>query len=129
MNDHRQLGRELGLFDSDPLIGAGLPYWLPAGAAIRHAIEEFVREIERRAGYQHVYSPVLGKRELYEISGHWAHYRDDMFPPMNAGGAKLRRDLDGAAQRGGVNACLGGFLDDSTAPRPRRGGPAGTGRP
>ncbi len=55
MNDHRQLGRELGLFDSDPLIGAGLPYWLPAGAAIRHAIEEFVREIERRAGYQHVY--------------------------------------------------------------------------
>ena len=85
MNDHRQLGRELGLFGSDPLIGAGLPYWLPAGAAIRHAIEEFVREVERRAGYQHVYSPVLGKRELYEISGHWAHYRDDMFPPIGAG--------------------------------------------
>ena len=58
MNDHRQMGRELGLFDSDPLIGAGLPYWLPAGAAIRHAIEEFVREVERCAGYQHVYSPV-----------------------------------------------------------------------
>ena len=89
MNDHRQLGRELGLFDSDPLIGAGLPYWLPAGAAIRHAIEEFVREVERRAGYQHVYSPVLGKRELYEISGHWAHYRDDMFPPMSAGGDQM----------------------------------------
>ena len=89
MNDHRQMGRELGLFDSDPLIGAGLPYWLPAGAAIRHAIEEFVREVERRAGYQHVYSPVLGKRELYEISGHWAHYRDDMFPPMSAGGEQM----------------------------------------
>ena len=89
MNDHRQLGRELGLFDSDPLIGAGLPYWLPAGAAIRHAIEEFVREVERRAGYQHVYSPVLGKRELYEISGHWAHYRDDMFPPMGAGSDQM----------------------------------------
>ena len=85
MNDHRQMGRELGLFDSDPLIGAGLPYWLPAGAAIRHSIEEFIREVERRAGYQHVYSPVLGKRELYEISGHWAHYRDDMFPPMGDG--------------------------------------------
>lgn len=85
MNDHRQLGRELGLFGSDPLIGAGLPYWLPAGAAIRHAIEEFVREVERRAGYQHVYSPVLGKRELYEMSGHWAHYREDMFPPIGAG--------------------------------------------
>jgi threonyl-tRNA synthetase len=84
MHDHRQLGRELGLFNSDPLIGAGLPYWLPAGAAIRHAIEEFVREAERRAGYQHVYSPVLGKRELYELSGHWSHYREDMFPPMGA---------------------------------------------
>ncbi len=85
MIDHRQMGRELGLFDSDPLSGAGLPYWLPAGAAIRHSIEEFIREVERRAGYQHVYSPVLGKRELYEISGHWAHYRDDMFPPLGDG--------------------------------------------
>ena len=92
MNDHRQLGRELGLFGSDPLIGAGLPYWLPAGAAIRHAIEEFVREVERRAGYQHVYSPVLGKRELYEISGHWAHYRDGMFPPMGADGDQADGD-------------------------------------
>ena len=89
MTDHRQLGRELGLFGSDPLIGAGLPYWLPAGAAIRHAIEEYVREAERRAGYQHVCSPVLGKRELYEISGHWAHYRDDMFPPMSEGGDQI----------------------------------------
>jgi threonyl-tRNA synthetase len=89
MIDHRKLGRELGLFGSDPLIGAGLPYWLPAGAAIRHAIEEFVREAERRAGYQHVYSPVLGKRELYEISGHWAHYRQDMFPPMDLGSEQI----------------------------------------
>ncbi len=89
MSDHRKLGRELGLFDSDPLIGAGLPYWLPAGAAIRHEIEEFIREAERRAGYQHVYSPVLGKRELYEISGHWTHYRKDMFPPMDLGGDQI----------------------------------------
>ena len=89
MNDHRKLGRELDLFGSDPLIGAGLPYWLPAGAAIRHAIEEYVRELERRAGYQHVYSPVLGKRELYELSGHWAHYRDDMFPPMDLGAEQV----------------------------------------
>ena len=79
MHDHRKLGRELELFDTDPLIGAGLPYWLPAGAAIRHALEEYIREVERRAGYQHVYSPVLGKRELYEISGHWSHYRDGMY--------------------------------------------------
>jgi threonyl-tRNA synthetase len=85
--DHRKLGRELDLFDTDPLVGAGLPYWLPAGAAIRHALEEYVRELERKAGYQHVYSPVLAKRELYEISGHWEHYRDGMYPPMTVGAA------------------------------------------
>ncbi|HEY6312436.1 MAG TPA: threonine--tRNA ligase [Streptosporangiaceae bacterium] len=85
MKDHRKLGRELGLFGTDPLIGAGLPYWLPAGAAVRHALEEYLRELERQAGYQHVYSPVLARRELYEISGHWSHYRDGMYPPMVLG--------------------------------------------
>lgn len=89
MHDHRRLGRELGLFDTDPLIGAGLPYWLPDGATVRHALEEYVRDVERRAGYRHVYSPVLGKRELYEISGHWWHYSDDMFPPMDVGGEQF----------------------------------------
>jgi threonyl-tRNA synthetase len=85
MHDHRKLGRELGIFDTDPLIGSGLPYWLPAGAAIRHALECYIRELERRAGYRHVYSPVLGKRELYEMSGHWEHYREGMYPPMALG--------------------------------------------
>lgn len=89
MQDHRKLGRELDLFDTDPLIGAGLPYWLPDGAAVRHALEEYVRDAERRAGYRHVYSPVLGKRELYEISGHWSHYSEDMFPPMVLGGEQF----------------------------------------
>jgi len=89
MQDHRKLGRELELFDTDPLIGAGLPYWLPAGAAIRHSLEEYVRELERKAGFQHVYSPVLGKRELYEISGHWSHYRDGMYPPMDIGAEQV----------------------------------------
>ncbi|MFE2727988.1 threonine--tRNA ligase [Kitasatospora sp. NPDC059327] len=89
MHDHRRLGRELDLFDTDPLMGAGLPYWLPDGAAVRHALEEFVRGREQRAGYRHVYSPVLGKRELYEISGHWSHYRDDMFPPMDLGAEQV----------------------------------------
>ncbi|MFE9881401.1 aminoacyl--tRNA ligase-related protein [Streptomyces sp. NPDC005784] len=89
MNDHRRLGRELGLFDTDPLMGAGLPYWLPDGAAVRYALEEYVRDAERRAGYRHVYSPVLGKKELYEISGHWSHYGDDMFPPMELGGEQM----------------------------------------
>jgi threonyl-tRNA synthetase len=85
MYDHRKLGRELDIFGTDRLIGAGLPYWLPAGAAIRHALEEYVRELECSAGYQHVYSPVLGKRELYERSGHWEHYQDGMYPPMILG--------------------------------------------
>ena len=89
MHDHRKLGRELGLFGTDPLIGAGLPYWLPAGAAVRHALEEYLRELERLAGYQHVYSPVLGKRELYEMSGHWSHYRDGMYQPIELGGEQV----------------------------------------
>ncbi|MFI6866467.1 threonine--tRNA ligase [Nocardia sp. NPDC050406] len=89
MFDHRKLGRELGLFDTDPLIGAGLPYWLPDGAIVRHGLEEYTWTQERRAGYRHVYSPVLGKRELYEISGHWAHYDEDMYPPMDIGGEQV----------------------------------------
>jgi threonyl-tRNA synthetase len=89
MYDHRKLGRELELFDTDPLIGAGLPYLLPDGAAVRHVLEEYIREAERLAGYQHVYSPVLAKRELYERSGHWAHYRDGMFAPIQVGGEQL----------------------------------------
>ncbi|MFH8989442.1 threonine--tRNA ligase [Streptomyces sp. NPDC017940] len=87
--DHRRLGRELDLFDTDPLIGAGLPYWLPDGATVRHALEEYIRAAEVRGGYRHVYSPVLGKRELYELSGHWSHYSDDMFPPMEVGGEQV----------------------------------------
>lgn len=89
MHDHRKLGRELGLFGTVPLIGAGLPYWLPDGALVRHSLEEYVRGLERCAGYRHVNSPVLGKRELYEISGHWSLYRDDMYPPMDVGGEQL----------------------------------------
>jgi threonyl-tRNA synthetase len=83
--DHRKLGRQLGIFVTDELLGAGLPLWLPAGAAVRAALERYIVEEERLAGYQHVYSPELGKRELYERSGHWQHYRDDMYPPMRVG--------------------------------------------
>ncbi|MGK5678838.1 threonine--tRNA ligase [Actinoplanes sp. URMC 104] len=87
--DHRKLGRELDLFDSDPLIGAGLPFWLPAGAAARHAVESYLYDLERRNGYQHVYSPALGKRQLFEKSGHWRNFAEDMFPPMPMGGDEL----------------------------------------
>ena len=89
MNDHRKLGRELELSGTDPLIGTGLPYWLPAGAAVRHALEEYLRELECQAGYQHVCSPALARRELYEISGHWSHYHDGMYSPMELGGEQV----------------------------------------
>jgi len=87
--DHRRLGRELDLFDSDPLIGAGLPFWLPGGAAARHEVESYLYELERRAGYRHVHSPALGKRQMYELSGHWEHFADDMFPPLPSGDEEL----------------------------------------
>jgi threonyl-tRNA synthetase len=89
MRDHRKLGRELELFHSDPLVGAGLPIWLPAGAAARQAVESYVREQERRAGYQHVYSPPLAKRQMYEKSGHLAKFADDMFPGIPDGDEEL----------------------------------------
>ena len=83
MIDHRKLGRELEIFHSDPRSGAGLPLWLPAGAAARHAVEEYLRDLERRNGYQHVYSPPMGRRSLFELSGHLDYFADDMFPVMH----------------------------------------------
>ncbi|HYM16168.1 MAG TPA: threonine--tRNA ligase [Dehalococcoidia bacterium] len=80
--DHRKLGRELQLFTSNELVGAGLPTLLPKGATIRRLLEEYITRQERDAGYEHVYSPDLGKVDLYKRSGHWEHYRDSMFPPM-----------------------------------------------
>jgi threonyl-tRNA synthetase len=88
-SDHRRLGRQLNLFANDELAGAGLPLWLPDGAVIREQLERFIVDVERAAGYQRVYSPVLGKRELYERSGHWQHFRDGMFPPMDVGDEQL----------------------------------------
>jgi len=81
--DHRKLGKELELFTVNEAVGAGLPLWLPKGATIRRLLEEYILEKEREQGYQHVYTPDLAKVELYERSGHWAHYKDDMFPPMD----------------------------------------------
>ena len=78
--DHRRLGRELDLFAMHNLVGASLPLWLPNGATVRRCLEEYIIDEERRAGYMHVYTPHLGKKELYEISGHWDHYKDEMFP-------------------------------------------------
>jgi threonyl-tRNA synthetase len=83
--DHRRLGRQLKIFATNEACGAGLPLWLPAGAVVRREIEHFIVDLERRFGYQHVYTPEMAKRELYERSGHWGHYHDDMYPPMEVG--------------------------------------------
>lgn len=80
--DHRELGRDMRIFESSPLVGPGLPLWLPAGAAVRYELEQYAREVALRTGCEPVYSPVLGKRSLFERSGHWAKFADDMFPPM-----------------------------------------------
>jgi threonyl-tRNA synthetase len=84
--DHRRLGRALRLFTTDPLAGSGLPLWLPDGAVIRAELQRLAAEEAARGGCQQVYTPVLAKRELYERSGHWAKFADDMFPPMMIGG-------------------------------------------
>ncbi|KRN13391.1 threonyl-tRNA synthetase [Fructilactobacillus fructivorans] len=80
--DHRVIGNNLDLFFVDPKVGAGLPYWMPKGATIRRTIERYITDKEIAHGYQHVYTPVLANLDLYKQSGHWDHYRDDMFPPM-----------------------------------------------
>lgn len=80
--DHRKIGKELELFATNPLIGAGLPLWLPNGATIRRELERYIVDKEVALGYDHVYTPVMGSVDLYKTSGHWDHYQDDMFPVM-----------------------------------------------
>jgi threonyl-tRNA synthetase len=87
--DHRKVGRELELFMNNPLLGAGFPILLPKGSTVRRILESFITDYERAAGYQHVYTPDLAKRNLYEVSGHWDHYKDNMFPPMDMGEEEL----------------------------------------
>lgn len=87
--DHRRLGRQLGIFASDELCGSGLPLWLPAGSTVRDEIERFIVDLERKHGYQHVHTPMMAKRELFERSGHWDHYHDDMYPPMQIGSEEV----------------------------------------
>lgn len=87
--DHRVIGNELDLFFVDPKVGAGLPYWMPNGATIRRVIERYIIDKEVAWGFQHVYTPVLANLNLYKQSGHWNHYREDMFPPMDMGDGEM----------------------------------------
>jgi len=92
-SDHRDINAEMAIFATDPLIGSGLPLWLPAGSIIRDELERFAREIARADGCAGVHSPVLAKRELFERSGHWAKFSQDMFPVMQLGAAPGDDDL------------------------------------
>ena len=87
--DHRTIGRDLDLFFVDPKVGAGLPYWMPKGATIRRVVERYIVDKEVADAYEHVYTPVLMNVDAYKTSGHWAHYRDDMFPPMDMGDGEM----------------------------------------
>ncbi|MBP5663668.1 MAG: threonine--tRNA ligase [Bacteroidales bacterium] len=80
--DHRKLGRELELFTFSPLVGQGLPLWLPKGAALRDRLEQFLRKVQKKYGYQQVITPHIGNVNLYKTSGHYAKYGADSFRPI-----------------------------------------------
>ena len=80
--DHRKLGKELGIFMFSDLVGKGLPMWLPNGFILRRTLVDYIVDKELSYGYKHVLTPCIGTSNLYKTSGHWAHYKDDMFPPM-----------------------------------------------
>ena len=82
LRDHRKLGRELGLFMTDELVGRGLPMFLPKGYTVWRILENYIRDKELKLGYQHVLTPCVGTVELYKTSGHWDHYKQNMFPAM-----------------------------------------------
>ncbi len=89
LRDHRKLGKELDLFMISPEVGSGLPFWLPKGATIRRTVERYIVDREISLGYQHVYTPIMADVNLYKTSGHWDHYHEDMFPPMDMGDGEM----------------------------------------
>ena len=117
--DHRKLGKELGLFTISQLVGSGLILWMPKGAIVRGILENFLKDELIKRGYQPVYTPHIGKIELYKTSGHYPYYKDSQFPPLrllsDAGDGPRRRPGEGDARRRGA---------EEAAPRRRhpRGG-------
>ncbi|MBE6151876.1 MAG: threonine--tRNA ligase [Firmicutes bacterium] len=83
LRDHRKIGKELNIFMSHDLVGKGMPLWLPNGAIIRKQLENYIYEKEQKMGYCHVYTPCVGTVDLYKTSGHWDHYKENMFPLMH----------------------------------------------
>ncbi len=82
LRDHRKIGKDMEIFMTDDLVGAGMPLWLPNGALIRKQLENYIYEKEQKLGYDHVYTPCVGTVNLYKTSGHWDHYKENMFPMM-----------------------------------------------
>ncbi len=80
--DHRKIGKDLDIFMTHKLVGSGLPMYLPNGATIRRILERYIQDKEISLGYAHVYTPSLANVDLYKTSGHWDHYKEDMFPVM-----------------------------------------------
>ena len=80
--DHRRIGKDLELFMTHPLVGSGLPMYLPNGAIVRKLLERYIQDKEVKMGYKHVYTPSMANVDLYKTSGHWDHYKEDMFPVM-----------------------------------------------
>ncbi len=80
--DHRKIGKDLDIFMSHDLVGKGMPLWLPNGAIIRKELENYIYKKEQKLGYKHVYTPCVGTVDLYKTSGHWDHYKENMFPSM-----------------------------------------------
>lgn len=87
--DHRKIGKQQEIFMFSNLIGQGLPVWLPNGFKIKKILQDYIMKLEVKYGYEHVYTPVLGSVELYKTSGHWNHYRENMFPPMDVDNEQL----------------------------------------
>lgn len=84
--DHRKIGKDMNLFMSDDLVGRGLPMFLPNGYLVWQELENYIRTKEQKLGYQHVLTPCVGTVDLYKTSGHWDHYKENMFPPMEVEG-------------------------------------------
>lgn len=82
LRDHRKIGKQLDIFMSHDLVGKGMPLWLPNGAIVRKQLENYIYEKEQKIGYKHVYTPCVGTVNLYKTSGHWDHYKENMFPSM-----------------------------------------------
>ncbi len=87
--DHRKIGKDLDLFMGHELVGPGLQMWLPNGATVRYELEKYIKDKEVKLGYNHVYTPYLASTELYKVSGHWDHYKEDMFPTMKMDNEEL----------------------------------------